>query len=134
MKGKDQSKILAKGVYTALQGKDKKQSDLIINNFSKYIAKSRLQNMIPKILDELQKIYFAEHGIVSADIYSKDKMDEKQVKEICKIIEEKTDKKVVSNQHIDEKLLGGALVKYEDKVIDMSIKNQLNNLSKNLAN
>ncbi|MBU1203417.1 ATP synthase F1 subunit delta [Patescibacteria group bacterium] len=134
MKGKDQAKILAKGVYTAIKDKDKKQSDLIISNFSKYIAQYRLEKIIPSILEELQNLYFAEEGIVSANIYSKEKLDEKQVKAICKIIEDKTEKKVVSQEEIDNNLIGGVLIKYEDKVIDISIKNNLNKLAKQLTN
>lgn len=134
MKGKDITKILAKGVYSALSGKDKKQSDLIVANFLSYIASHRLEKMIPKVLEELESIYFTEKGIVSASIYSKEKLDEKQIKAIAKLIEGKTNKTVVSKEEIDESLIGGAVVKYNDKVIDMSIKNQLNNLAKDLAN
>lgn len=134
MKGKDTTKILAKGVYRALSGKDKKQSDLIVANFLSYITSHKLEKMIPSVLEELEKIYFTEKGIVSASIYSKEKLDEKQIKAIAKLIEGKTNKTVVSKEEIDESLIGGAVVKYNDKVIDMSIKNQLNNLAKDLAN
>ncbi|MBT4209809.1 MAG: F0F1 ATP synthase subunit delta, partial [Candidatus Komeilibacteria bacterium] len=34
----------------------------------------------------------------------------------------------------DEDLVGGAVVKYNDKIIDMSIRHQLNNLAKQLSN
>ncbi|MDP2812180.1 MAG: ATP synthase F1 subunit delta [bacterium] len=134
MKGKDTAKILAKAVYTALFGKDKKQSDFVVANFLSYLRQHRLEKMIPKILKELENIYFSEHQIISASIYSKEKLDEKQVKNIVKRIEEKTNKKVISQEEIDESLIGGAVVKYGNMVIDLSIKSQLNKLAKQLSN
>ncbi len=134
MKGKDQAKILAKGVYTALSGKDKKQSDLIVKNFLAYLEEHRLVKMVPDILAELQILYFAEQGIVKAEISAKDKLNDVAVKNITEIVQKKTGKKVEVSQIMDETLLGGAIIKYEDKVIDLSLKNQLNKLAKQLSN
>ena len=134
MKSKDKAKILAKSVYEAVSGKDKKAAEKIVANFLAYLKNHRLINLSPSILYELEGLYFQEQGIVGATIYSKDKLAEKQISEISKLLSDKTKKKIVVSQIVDEDIIGGAIVRYQDKIIDLSIKNQLNKLAKQLSN
>jgi len=46
------------------------------------------------------------------------------------LIKNRSNKEVVIKQRQDSNVLGGVVVKYEDKLIDMSLKNQLSNLAK----
>lgn len=130
---KDQAKILARGVYTAIAEKGKNEVENIVNNFLAYLKDHRLNSLIPSILEELEKIYFDEKGITKVTVSSKDKLSEQEVKKISALVSQKSGKKVQVKEVENKDLIGGALIRYEDKVIDLSIKKQLNNLAKQLA-
>ena len=134
MKGKDQAKILAKGVYTALTSKNEKQSQLVVANFLAYLKEHRLVVMVPDILAELETLYFTEKGIVRTSIFSKDKLSQAVVNNIIALVKKKTNQQVEIKEKTDQTLLGGAVIRYADKVIDLSLKNQLIKLQKQLNN
>jgi F-type H+-transporting ATPase subunit delta len=131
MKDKDQAKILAKAIYQAMQDKDNKE---IIANFSSYLKDHRLVYLIPVILKELEKINLIATDHIAASVTSKDELDNKEVNKIKNIIEERSKKKVIIKQELDQNILGGVVIKYQDKLLDLSLKKQLNNLSKQLSN
>lgn len=131
---KNQANILAAGVYQAIQGKKGKDLDAVIANFSSYLKQHHLVTMIPKILVELEKFYFDDNNIIAAKISSKDKLADKEIKTISELIKKNTNKTVVAKTEEDKNLLGGAVIKYDDKIIDMSLRYQINNLAKQLSN
>lgn len=131
---KNQAKILAAGVYKAIQGKQAKDTDSVIANFSSYLKQHHLVTMIPKILIELEKFYFDDNNMIATKISSRDKLADTEINKISEIIKNKTNKNVVVKTEEDKNLLGGTVVKYEDKIIDMSLRHQINNLAKQLSN
>lgn len=130
---KDQAKILARGVYTAMAEKGKNEVETIVNNFLAYLKDHRLNSLIPSILEELENIYLDEKGITKITVSSKDKLSEQEVKKISDLVSQKSGKKVQVKEVENKDLIGGAVIRYEDKVIDLSINKQLNNLAKQLA-
>ncbi|OGY96996.1 MAG: hypothetical protein A2543_02480 [Candidatus Komeilibacteria bacterium RIFOXYD2_FULL_37_8] len=69
-----------------------------------------------------------------ANITSREELSPAEIKTIEDLVSKKTKKKVVVRQEEDKNILGGTIIKYEDKIIDLSIKNQLKNLAKQLSN
>ncbi|OGY93439.1 MAG: ATP synthase F1 subunit delta [Candidatus Komeilibacteria bacterium RIFOXYC1_FULL_37_11] len=128
------AKILATALYRASLGKEGKELEKIMNNFSSYLMDHRLVAMIPGILKELENLHFNTEGIVVANITSREELSPAEIKTIEDLVSKKTKKKVVVRQEEDKNILGGTIIKYEDKIIDLSIKNQLKNLAKQLSN
>ena len=114
-----------------MQSEDNKE---IISNFSNYLKDHRLVYLIPVILKELEKINLEATDHIAAMVTSKDKLDDKEVNKIKKIIEERSSKKVIIKEQLEQNILGGVVIKYQDKLLDLSLKKQLNNLSKQLSN
>lgn len=131
---KNQAKILAAGVYQAIKGKKGQDLEKVVANFSEYLAQHHLVSMIPNILRELEKFYFADHNIIAAIVSSRSELDKQEVDKISKLVQQKTAKQVEIRQEQDELLLGGAVIRYDDKIIDMSLRHQLSNLAKQLSN
>jgi F-type H+-transporting ATPase subunit delta len=131
---KDQAKILAAALYKASGDKKGKELDKMIANFSAYLSQHRLLPMIPNILGQLENIHFLKEGIIATKITSREELAQAEIKKISDLIKAKTKKEVVVKTEIDKELIGGVVVKYNDKIIDMSIKHQLNNLAKQLSN
>ena len=130
---KDQVKILAAALYEASKDKKGKELDTVIANFSTYLAEHHLVSMIPNILAELENIHFSNEGIVKTEVISSEELDHTEIKKIADLVKAKTKKEIVIKTDIEEDLIGGAVVKYNDKIIDLSIKNQLGKLEKHLS-
>lgn len=131
---KDQAKILAASFYQASQGKKGKELDIVIANFSAYLKQHHLVSMIAKILLELEKLHFQANGIVATKVVSKEELSPSEIKKMVDLVTAKTKQTVEIKTAIDKDLIGGAIIKYNDKVIDLSLKNQLIKLQKQLNN
>jgi ATP synthase F1 delta subunit len=131
---KDQVKILTAALYLASAGKKGKELETVIANFSTYLAEHHLVYMIPNILAELENIHFSNEGIVKAEVTSSEGLGQEEIKKIADLVKAKTKKEVVVKTDTGKDLIGGAVIKYNDKIIDMSIRHQLNNLAKQLSN
>ncbi|MBT6691207.1 ATP synthase F1 subunit delta [Candidatus Parcubacteria bacterium] len=134
MKNKKQAKILASGVYQAIKNKQKKEVDSVVDNFVVYLKEKRLMATLPGVIEELEALYFEEQGIIKAQISAKTDLPAKNIEAIEEILNKKTGQKIITEQVKDDEVLGGVVVKYNDKIIDMSLKRQLNNLAKQLSN
>ena len=131
---KNTAKILATALYRASLGKQGKDLEKIIKNFSAYLANHHLVGMISDILKELEKLHFAAEGIVMAKVTSREKLSPVEIKKIEDLVAKKTKNKVVVRQEEDQSILGGTIIKYHDKIVDLSIRNQLKSLAKQLSN
>lgn len=131
---KDIAKILAAAVYGATLNKSGRELDSVISNFSIYLAEHHLVAMIPNILSELEKLHFIKTDTLAVKIISHQPLSSAEIKKIEDLIIKKTKKKIVVSQEEDKDILGGAVIKYDDKIIDLSIRYQLKNLAKQLSN
>ena len=134
MKNKKQVKILASGIYQAIKDKNNKEVDSVVGNFIAYLKEKRLMVTLPEVFKELETLYLEEQGIVKAQIRSKSDLSIKDVKTLADILKKKTGQEIITEQIKDDEVLGGVVVKYNDKIIDMSLKRQINNLAKQLSN
>ncbi len=133
MKKGDQVKILAKAVYLATKDKEGNKLEQIINNFLLYLTNHRLNFLIPKILQQVEVMYLSDNNTVSAEIISREKLADNELNKIITLIKDKSKKEVITKQYQNEDILGGVVVKYEDKLLDMSLKNQLKKLAKRFS-
>jgi F-type H+-transporting ATPase subunit delta len=134
MKNKKQIKILASSVYQTIKDKKDKEIDGVVDNFIVYLKEKRLMTVLPEVIKELEALYLEEQGIIKAQISSKTDLTDRDIKAVADILKKKTGQEIITEQVKDEEVLGGVVVKYNDKIIDMSLKRQLNNLSKQLSN
>ncbi len=133
MKNKKQTQILTIAVYSASKDKTGKELDKVIDNFIKYLRDHRLMNVLSAVLVELEKLYLDDNNIVKTEILSKTSLSEKDTKIVSDMVSNKTGKKITLDQEVDKDMLGGVIVKYQDKIIDASLNRQLSRLAKHLA-
>jgi len=72
-------------------------------------------------------------GVIKAEITTATEIDEETVEKIRSKIEEVFGKKAEVSVKLDPSLIGGFVVRVADKVLDASIKTQLENLKKAIA-
>ncbi|MCH8567816.1 MAG: ATP synthase F1 subunit delta [Balneolales bacterium] len=88
------------------------------------IVKARFE-LLPGIAQAFIDSYRKHSGIIVVHVYFAEKPDAKQLDMVQSTLEKKTGKKVIIEQHLKPELLGGAVIKIDDTVIDGSVKHKL---------
>ncbi len=84
-----------------------------------------INEVIDNFLSEVSRI----NGEVKAEVTSSFKLDQDQQKKVVAAISEATGiKKIILSSVVDERLIGGLIVKIGSKMIDNSLKTKLNRL------
>lgn len=134
MKPAEQATILAKAVFLSLAEKNKEQAKKVVDNFIVYLQEHKLMPLLPKIFIALQALQNKATDTVGVTITSSQELTDNLLKKISSIMQDRLEKNVVLKNQLDQDLMGGLLLRYDDKMIDASIKKQVNQLAKQLAN
>lgn len=125
----------AKTLYEITKGKSSSEIDEALVNFVKLLIKNNQIKFADGIISRFKKISNAEEGITEAEIMSREKLSSEIEDRIGGFIKEKYQtEKVVINNKIDEKILGGIIIRVGDEVMDGSLRNQLRNMKLALKN
>lgn len=128
------SKQYAVSLFEAIKGKDKKDGEAIVKNFFDMLIKDNRTGKMDEIIRQFIKVWNQEKGIVEAEITSAKELDREIVKLFNGYIAGFTGaKEVVITEKIDRKILGGAVVRFEDTVIDGSLKTILGELKERMV-
>ncbi len=110
------------------------QLDDQAKNFIKLLAENDRISLLPDIA-VLYHHYQAEaQGTVDAELVSALEVNEQQVQAIASSLTKRLGKKVSLTTRIDETLIGGAIIRAGDMVIDGSVRGRLEKLSNSLTN
>ncbi len=96
------------------------------------VDRNRL-GLLREFKEEFENFVNQRLGIVKAEITSATELDQEVLGKIKSKIEELFGKKAEITLKVDPSIIGGFIVKVSDKVLDASIKTQLDNLKKTLA-
>ncbi len=125
-------KQYAQSLYESFQ-ENKGQEKQIVNNFIKILIKNKDFKLISKIEKELEKIIDKKENRLRVKIFSAQKLDkdifEKIKLQIAKTLEKK---KIIAENRVDKEILGGVIIKYEDRVADGSLRSNLIRLRKKI--
>jgi F-type H+-transporting ATPase subunit delta len=120
---------LAEAIYESLKEKEGASFDNTINNIVILLGEKNLLGKKDLILNRLQKIIDDDEKIVRAKVSSKNKIIDKNIKEIEEFIKKKYKAKEVTIEQIEnKKLLGGIKIEIGDEILDMTLKNKLHQL------
>jgi len=110
---------------------DKNEADLlkVLKNFTNFVIKNNDYNKINDIVEELSKIWDEKNGELSVTLTSAHKLENDTKNIIAGYLKNKTNfSKINFVDTIKTDIIGGVILRYGDKIIDGSIKNNLNNL------
>ena len=125
----------AKALYESVKEKSSWEINESISRFVELLGKNNQLKLAPKIIDRFSEIYNQDHGIVEAEVVSREKLSNELRNKISNYVSKRYNaKKVILKNIIDEKIKGGMVIKVGDEVIDGSIENKLMNLKKLLQN
>lgn len=123
---KDQKK---KAVKTIFEGKIQD----VTFEFYNLLARKDRENLLEEISTKFIELYNQHQGIIKVGVTSAKKLDDSQLKELEKNIEESTGKKVEFETDVEEELIGGLKIRIEDTVVDGSVKFKLSQLKDRLT-
>jgi len=120
---------LAYAIYESLENKDGSSFDKVAESAIKLLKDRHMLSKKDLILKKIQKIIDEKSGLVRVKINTGEKIDSKTEKEIEEFIKNKYKaKEVILKLKEDDKLLGGVKVEVGDEIIDLTLKNRLNQL------
>ena len=123
----------AQTLYELVEGKNKSEIKEILEKFVQVLISNRDTAKAEDIIEEFQKIWSQEKGIVDARLITSTDIDKKTLDIVKQYVMDATQAKQVNVQHgKDENIWGGAIIRYRDKVVDASLKSQVKQLKTKL--
>ena len=110
-----------------------KNIDKEFQNFIKLLSENHRLSLLPQITLLFDSYHSQEENRISAEIVSAKKLSSAEIKPIKDALKRRLGVDIEIVEEIDEKLLGGAIVRAGDLVIDGSIRSKLNKLLTELS-
>jgi F-type H+-transporting ATPase subunit delta len=127
------AKQFALSLYESVDGKSAAQVKPVIEKFVLLLAGKNQLVKAEKIIAEFVKIWNLKRGVVEAGVTSARELDRETVKFLKSYLMTFSGAKEVKlSQEVDEKLLGGVVIRYGDKILDGSLKTALVDLKEKL--
>lgn len=104
----------------------------MVKNFCLLLADKGRLDSLPEIENYYAKLLDEFQGIVRGEIVTAIKLADNVKKEIVEKLEKQSGLKVVLDYNVDQDILGGLMLKVGDKVLDASIRAQLQILKENI--
>jgi F-type H+-transporting ATPase subunit delta len=124
-------KQYALSLYETVVGK--KAGDEI-SNFLKLLVKNNDLKLADKIIAEFIRIWNEQEGLITVEVVSARELNKESDTAIKNFLkEEKAAKSVELKKSVDEKLLAGIILKFDDQVIDGSLKKKIARLKEEMV-
>ena len=89
--------------------------------------------ILPQVLEQFEELRAEHEQRLTAEVVSARELDPAQQERIRAALAERTGQTVELVSKIDEQLLGGAVVRAGDRVLDASLQRRLQQLAQSLA-
>lgn len=104
----------------------------LFEDFIELLLERKRLNMLPWIAQQFDKKSREVRGEVKAKVVSAIPISDSQEKSLERILSEATEKKVTVDVSVDPNILGGLVIRIEDKVLDHSIMGQLRRMREHI--
>lgn len=126
-------KKYAQALFLSLKGKNKEESIEIIDKFIKLLAKHHQLGISRKIIFHLDKLYQSTGLSWPVVFQSVHKLSESNKKIVINFLKTKAKGAEIDwQEELRSDLLGGFVLRYQDKIYDASFKTRLNNFNKEI--
>ncbi len=126
---KFKSKQYAEALYELLEFAPEEKTSEVLEKFVETMFENGDFGKMDEILEIFGKEWDRKEGVVGAKIVTAYEISEEAVEVLREYIISRTGaSRVDVRNEIDEEILGGAIVEYEDKVLDASLKKDIKEL------
>ncbi len=126
--------VTAEQLVALLHGLSKKAAGEEGENFLRTLAENDRLGLLPEIAQQFEAMRAEAEGIVDVEIVAAREIAAPQKKRLTQALERRLGREVRMQVRIDESLIGGAIVRAGDLVIDGSLKGRLARLGSTLTN
>jgi F-type H+-transporting ATPase subunit delta len=127
-------KQYALALYEALKNRTKTEQKKLISNFVRVLHEDNQLNKAGQIIEEFINIYNKEAGIVDVELNCATELDKNDERAVAERVKKLTNAaKVNINQAVNKELLGGIIVRFEDKILDGCLQSRLKDLKNTLS-
>lgn len=131
---KTSAKQYAQALWQMTEGKTRNEAKKEVEKLARFLVQKNEIGRLEQIIEHFSRLWDQKRGIVRAEVLSARALDKKILGKISKYVEQAaTAKEVIVSTQVDEKLLGGAVIKYQDKIWDGSLKTRLAQLKTKLS-
>jgi F-type H+-transporting ATPase subunit delta len=106
-------------------------SPVMMNFLGLLNSKNRL-NLLPEVIDAYQDLLDAQRGIIEVDVTVAHRLTPEQLETVRDRVSTALKRNAVVHQYVDESIIGGLVLRVEDKLIDASVRNQLETMRRQL--
>ncbi len=104
-----------------------------VENFLRLLSERKRLSLLPAIAELFAEYYARQAKILVVDVSTASNLSATQSAQLNQVLSQHFAKTIDMRQHVDAKLLGGALIRADDLVIDVSVRGQLEKLAKELV-
>ncbi|PIR57645.1 MAG: ATP synthase F1 subunit delta [Parcubacteria group bacterium CG10_big_fil_rev_8_21_14_0_10_38_31] len=123
-------KEYATGLFYSISGKNDDEIKNIVNNFVNLLIINNDVSKADKVSQVFSSLWNKENKIVESEVTTSNKLDAESQESLKKfLIKESKAKEVIIKENIDKSILGGMIIKYNDKILDRSLKTKIKNLN-----
>ncbi len=101
-------------------------------SFLNLLIENQRETFLPIIIKNYLKLYREYHGIKEVEITSAIEIDKEETEKIKAIISKTLNSQIELTKQTKPEILGGIIIRIEDKMLDMSVSTQLKNIKKQL--
>lgn len=105
----------------------------MIMNFMLLLIEKRRENIIFHILNIFEKLWLEYLGILSVHLTTAKNISQEAEKNLNAALKQLFNKEIIFKYMVDPSLLGGAVIKIDDLIIDGSLKTRLDNMHKQIT-
>ena len=128
-----ESPILASGQkFSVLSGIFSERITPLSLAFIRLVTDNKREEYLPGMARHFIRLYKEEKGIKVATVHSAIKLDPSSEQQIQRLMEEVFKSRIELEQEIREDLIGGFVLRVEDKQLDASVKGKLARIKKEL--
>lgn len=109
-----------------------KKFDLQIINLLNILSDNKKLNLIETIDYCFEKLYEKSNEILKVNVISAVEMNTESKNRLTKILEKKSKCKIFPEYEIKNDILGGLIIKFNDKVIDLSLSSKIRGMKTQL--
>ncbi len=103
------------------------------NNMVRLMAENNRLSLVNEVCDIYEDLRANEEGLLEATVVSAMALDDTYRAKLTEALERRFNKKVRITEEVDESLIGGAIIRAGDTVIDGSINGRLQQLGSSLS-
>ena len=106
-------------------------SELVMNFMLVANRKGRLGDL-RQIASTYSELLDQQSGIVEVDVYVAQKLSDDEMEEVRQKVGAALKREVVLHQYVDESIIGGLVLRLEDRLLDASVRAQLKSIRRQL--